>query len=70
VRNLFFSASFFGGVFLLVFYVGEFGVNVPINDDWDHVETSLLWIEKGISAGSLFALHNEHVWRFHGSGII
>lgn len=60
MRNLFFSAIFFGGASLLVFYVSEFGVNVPINDDWDHVETSLLWIEKGISAGSLFALHNEH----------
>ncbi len=48
-----------GGV-LLFSYVSNFGVNVPINDDWDHVETSLTWAEDGIGLRSLFALHNEH----------
>lgn len=60
VRNLSSIASLSVGVFLIVLYVAAFGVNVPINDDWDHVETSLLWIEEEISARSLFTLHNEH----------
>lgn len=41
-------------------YVGLFGVNCPIADDWDLVETSLTWHERGLDMASLVAPHNEH----------
>jgi hypothetical protein len=52
------------GGLLLFFYVQGFGVNVPINDDWDHIGTSLAWKTRGLDARSLFALHNEHCLAF------
>ena len=33
---------------MVLSYVLAFGVNVPINDDWDLLETSLAWHEQGI----------------------
>lgn len=48
------------GGFMLFSYVFRYGVNVPINDDWNLVETRLAWAAKGIDARTLFALHNEH----------
>jgi hypothetical protein len=48
------------GCFLIYFYVGYFGVNLPVADDWNNIETFLLWKSYGIDAKSLFALHNEH----------
>jgi hypothetical protein len=41
-------------------YVLAFGVDVPINDDWDLLETSLAWHEQGIDFKRLVAPHNEH----------
>jgi hypothetical protein len=60
LRSAIHFVSLMAGILLIFFFVQTFGNNVPLNDDWDHVETSLLWIENGVSAGSLFALHNEH----------
>ncbi len=54
------AGLFAAGAALLLLYVLRFGVNVPINDDWDHVITSLRWMEEGIRADTLFAPHNEH----------
>ncbi len=48
------------GAAIVLFWVGSFGVNVPIADDWDHVKTSVGWHDHGIDAQSLFAPHNEH----------
>jgi len=48
------------GAAVVLFWVGSFGVNVPIADDWDHVKTSVRWHDHGIDAQSLFAPHNEH----------
>lgn len=48
------------GAGLTLFYPFTFGVNTPINDDWDHIETSLIWAKNGVSVRSLFSLHNEH----------
>lgn len=48
------------GAAIVLFWVGSFGVNVPIADDWDHVKTSVRWHDDGIDAQSLFAPHNEH----------
>jgi len=52
-------AGMLGGAIVL-FWVGSFGVNVPIADDWDHVKTSVRWHDHGIDATSLLAPHNEH----------
>jgi hypothetical protein len=41
-------------------YVLAFGVDVPINDDWDLLETSLAWHEQGIDLERLLTPHNEH----------
>ena len=41
-------------------YVLAYGVDVPINDDWDLLETSLAWHEQGIDLERLVAPHNEH----------
>ncbi|MBU3727768.1 MAG: hypothetical protein FGM37_00740 [Phycisphaerales bacterium] len=54
------AAAWLLGAALLVYYVGSFGVNVPIADDWDHIKTSIDWNDNGITAVSLLALHNEH----------
>jgi hypothetical protein len=48
------------GAALVLFWVGSFGVNVPIADDWDHVKTSVYWHDHGIDAKSLLTPHNEH----------
>ncbi len=48
------------GAAVVLFWVGSFGVNVPIADDWDHVKTSVRWHDHGIDAQSLVAPHNEH----------
>lgn len=48
------------GAALVLCWVGWFGVNVPINDDWDLVTPSLRWHEHGLDARSLLAPHNEH----------
>lgn len=48
------------GAAVVLFWVGSFGVNVPIADDWDHVKTSVRWHDHGSDAKSLFAPHNEH----------
>ena len=48
------------GAALVLFWVGSFGVNVPVADDWDHVKTSVGWRDRGIDAESLLAPHNEH----------
>lgn len=53
-------ASLTAGVFLIFFFVQTFGVNVPVNDDWNHLNTSLAWKANGPDAQTLFALHNEH----------
>jgi hypothetical protein len=52
------------GGLLLFFYIQGFGLNLPINDDWDHIRTSLAWKTHGIDSKSLFALHNEHCLAF------
>lgn len=48
------------GAILVLWWVGSFGVNVPIADDWDHVATSVHWHDHGIDAASLLIPHNEH----------
>lgn len=48
------------GALVVLFWVGSFGVNVPIADDWDHVSTSVRWHDHGIDATSLLIPHNEH----------
>ncbi len=53
------AASLFGATAVLC-WVAWFGVNVPVADDWDLVQTSLLWHDKGIDATSLLTPHNEH----------
>ncbi|HMP71689.1 MAG TPA: hypothetical protein PKE55_00335 [Kiritimatiellia bacterium] len=61
VYTLWRDLSFAGVAAIMVFmYVHLFGVNVPIHDDWDLVQTHLGWIEQGLTLESLFALHNEH----------
>ena len=45
---------------VLLPYVLACGVDVPINDDWDLLETSLAWHEQGIDLRRLLAPHNEH----------
>jgi len=45
---------------VLLPYVLAWGVDVPINDDWDLLETSLAWHEQGIDLRRLLAPHNEH----------
>lgn len=45
---------------MVLAYVLAFGVNVPINDDWDLLETSLAWHERGIDLERLIKPHNEH----------
>ena len=45
---------------MVLSYVLAFGVDVPINDDWDLLETSLAWHEQGIDIERLVAAHNEH----------
>ena len=45
---------------MVLSYVLAFGVDVPINDDWDLLETSLAWHEQGIDLKRLVAPHNEH----------
>lgn len=45
---------------MVLSYVLAFGVDVPINDDWDLLETSLAWHEQGIDLERLVAPHNEH----------
>jgi hypothetical protein len=45
---------------MVLAFVLAFGVDVPINDDWDLLETSLAWHEQGIDFGRLVAPHNEH----------
>jgi hypothetical protein len=34
-------ASLATGIILIFFFVQTFSVNVPVNDDWDHLKTSL-----------------------------
>jgi hypothetical protein len=41
-------------------YIAAFGVNVPINDDWDQVAVSVHWCLQGFDTASLLAPHNEH----------
>lgn len=48
------------GILLIFFFVQTFGVNVPVNDDWDHLNTSLAWKAGGIDFHTLLVLHNEH----------
>ena len=48
------------GAAIVLSWVGSFGVNVPIADDWDHVKTSVCWHDHGLDAKSLLAPHNEH----------
>ena len=61
VPKKFLSAAFIiFGIFLIFYYVRNFGVNVPIADDWNNVETSILWKMHEFNFKSLFALHNEH----------
>jgi hypothetical protein len=48
------------GILLIFFFVQTSGVNVPVNDDWDHLNTSLAWKAGGIDFQTLLALHNEH----------
>jgi len=48
------------GAALVLFWVGSYGVNVPIADDWDHVRTSVRWHDDGIDVRSLLVPHNEH----------
>jgi hypothetical protein len=44
IPKKFLSAAFIiFGIFLIFYYVRNFGVNVPIADDWNNVETSILW---------------------------
>jgi hypothetical protein len=45
---------------MVLSYVLAFGVDVPINDDWDLLETSLAWHEQGIDVKRLVKPHNEH----------
>lgn len=60
IRTTLLIASFLLGGFLILSYVHWFGVNVPINDDWDHVETTLRWLENGVDLKTVFAPYNEH----------
>ena len=48
------------GAAMVLTYVLAFGVDVPINDDWDLLEASLAWHENGIDLKRLVAPHNEH----------
>ncbi len=40
--------------------MGRFGVNVPVNDDWDHIETTVRWLQNGVDMRTVFAPYNEH----------
>lgn len=60
LRSAIHFVSLMAGILLIFFFVQTFGVNVPVNDDWDHINTSLSWKANGIDLPSLFALHNEH----------
>jgi hypothetical protein len=53
------SAGILGAAIVLS-WVGSFGVNVPIADDWDHVKTCISWHDNGLDTKSLLAPHNEH----------
>lgn len=53
-------ASLTVGAFPICFFVQTFGVNVPVEDDTDHLNTGLAWKANGIDLQSLLALHNEH----------
>ena len=60
LRSTLVLASLATGILLIFFFVQTFSVNVPVNDDWDHLNTSLAWKAGGIDFQTLFALHNEH----------
>ncbi len=60
LRSAIHFASLAAGFLLIFFFVQTFGVNVPVNDDWDNLNTSLEWKANGLDVRSLFALHNEH----------
>ena len=60
LRSAIHLASLATGILLFFFFVQTLGVNVQVNDDWDHLKTSLSWKEDGVDFKSLFALHNEH----------
>ena len=59
-RRILAAAAWAIGTSLIVGYVAAFGVNVPINDDWDQVTVSLRWSERGLTAESVLSPHNEH----------
>ncbi len=60
LRSAIHFASLAAGILWIFFFVQTFGVNVPVNDDWDHLKTSLAWKANGLDVRSLLALHNEH----------
>jgi hypothetical protein len=64
LRSAIHFVSLMAGILLIFFFVQTFGVNVPVNDDWDHLNTSLAWKANGLDVRSLFALHNEHCIAF------
>jgi hypothetical protein len=60
LRSAIHFVSLMAGILLIFFFVQTFGVNVPVNDDWDHLNTSLAWKAGGIDFHTLLVLHNEH----------
>lgn len=41
-------------------FVGRYGVDVPVMDDWDLVPTLARWAQGTLTFEHLFSLHNEH----------
>ncbi|MBX9742860.1 MAG: hypothetical protein K2W99_04925 [Chthoniobacterales bacterium] len=58
--QLFLALLVITSLYFVFNYISCYGVNIPVNDDWDLLQTILNWQKHGLDLASLVAFHNEH----------